>query len=160
MGQRLGFWISQIVQEVIMKWNVEILIVVAIFVTLIWGYNMKTDTQQLDRNKQIPTLNYVGAINGKHLFEMAFTRQDNILSGTGKHLWKRKQDSWNHWPWGYISFDRIRRRQGSRSIRRSNHAGRKNEGDLVNTRRRKMVSFLPGKDPRITINLRVGEVAV
>ena len=65
-----------------MKWNVEILIVAAIFVTLIWGYNMKTDNQQLGHNKQIPTLNYVGAINGKHLFEMAFTRQDNILSGT------------------------------------------------------------------------------
>ena len=65
-----------------MKWTVEILIVTGIFVTLIWGYNMKTDNQQLGHNKQIPTLNYVGAINGKHLFEMAFTRQDNILSGT------------------------------------------------------------------------------
>ena len=65
-----------------MKWNVEILIVAAIIVTLIWGYKMKTDNQQLSANKQTSMLNYVGAINGKHLFEMAFTRQDNILSGT------------------------------------------------------------------------------
>ena len=65
-----------------MKWIVEILIVTVIFVTLIWGYNMKIKDQQLGYKKQIPTLNYVGAINGKYLFHMAFTRKDNILSGT------------------------------------------------------------------------------
>ena len=65
-----------------MKWIVEILIVTVIFVTLIWGYNMKIKDQQLGYKKQIPTLSYVGAINGKYLFQMAFTRKDNILSGT------------------------------------------------------------------------------
>ena len=65
-----------------MKWFVEILIVAGIFVTLIWGYNMKIKDQQLGYKKQIPTLSYVGAINGKYLFQMAFTRKDNILSGT------------------------------------------------------------------------------
>ena len=65
-----------------MKWIVEILIVAGIFVTLILGYNMKIKDQQLGYKKQIPTLSYVGAINGTYLFQMAFTRKDNILSGT------------------------------------------------------------------------------
>lgn len=64
-----------------MKWIVEILIVAAIFITLIWGYNMKIKDQKLADKKQIPTLSYVGAINGKYLFQMAFTQKDNILSG-------------------------------------------------------------------------------
>ena len=65
-----------------MKWLVEILIVTVIFVTLIWGYNMKIKDQKLTYKKQIPALSYVGAINGKYLFQMAFTQKDNILSGT------------------------------------------------------------------------------
>ena len=65
-----------------MKWIVEILIVAAIFITLIWGYNMKIKNQKLAYKKQMPVLSYVGAINGKYLFQMAFTQKDNILSGT------------------------------------------------------------------------------
>ena len=65
-----------------MKWIVETLIVVAIFIALIWGYNMKIKNQTHAYKKQMPALSYVGAINGKYLFQMAFTQKDNILSGT------------------------------------------------------------------------------
>ena len=73
-----------------MKWIVEILIVTVIFATLIWGYNMKNKDQQLGYKKQIPILSYVGAINGKYLFQMAFTRKDNILSGTLVNTFERE----------------------------------------------------------------------
>ena len=73
-----------------MKWNVEILIVAAIFVTLILGYNMKIKDQKLSYKKQMLTFSYVGAINGKYLFHMTFTQKDNILSGSLVNTFKKK----------------------------------------------------------------------
>ena len=43
---------------------------------------MKIKDQKLLYKKQILTLSYVGAINGKYLFHMTFTQKDNILSGS------------------------------------------------------------------------------
>ena len=65
-----------------MKWLAGLLIAAVLTVTLILGYKIKMNNQQLGYEKRIPTLSYTGTINGKYLFKMNFTRKDNILSGT------------------------------------------------------------------------------
>ena len=73
-----------------MKWIVETMIVAAIFITLILGYNMKIKDQKLSYKKQMLTFSYVGAINGKYLFHMTFTQKDNILSGSLVNTFEKK----------------------------------------------------------------------
>ena len=73
-----------------MKWIVETMIVAAIFITLILGYNMKIKDQRLSYKKQMLTFSYVGAINGKYLFHMTFTQKDNILSGSLVNTFEKK----------------------------------------------------------------------
>ncbi len=65
-----------------MKWLAGILIAAVMAAPLILGNKMDMQAQQLGYEKKLPTLSYEGTINGKYFFKMAFTREDNILSGT------------------------------------------------------------------------------
>ena len=75
-----------------MKWLAGILIVAVISAPLILGNKMDMQEQQLGYEKKIPTLSYEGTLKGKYFFKMAFTREDNILSGTIINTYKKKNE--------------------------------------------------------------------
>ena len=60
---------------------------------LILGSNMNMhEEHQLEYKKDLPTTNYEGTINGKYSFRMAFTREDNMLSGTLINTYKKENE--------------------------------------------------------------------
>jgi len=59
---------------------------------LILGRNMNMYEQQLGYEKNLPTTSYEGTINGKYFFRMAFTREDNMLSGTLINTYKKENE--------------------------------------------------------------------
>ena len=65
-----------------MKWLIGILIAVVLTAPLILEIKMDMQEQQLGYEKRNLTLNYEGAINGKHFFKMALTREGDTLNGT------------------------------------------------------------------------------
>ena len=75
-----------------MKWLAGILIAAALIAPLILENKMDMQEQQLGYEKKIPILNYEGTINGKYFFKMAFTRKDNILSGTLINTYRKKNE--------------------------------------------------------------------
>ena len=76
-----------------MKWFAGILIVAVMTAHLILGSNMNMpEEHQLEYEKDLPTTNYEGTINGKYFFRMAFTREDNMLSGTLINTYKKENE--------------------------------------------------------------------
>ena len=73
-----------------MKLLAGILIAAVVSAPLILENKMDMQEQQLGYEKKIPTFNYEGSINGKYLFKMVFTREDNILSGTLINTYREK----------------------------------------------------------------------
>ena len=65
-----------------MKWLIGILIAAVLTAPLILENKMDMQEQQLGYEKRNLTLNYEGAINGKHFFKMALTREGDTLNGT------------------------------------------------------------------------------
>lgn len=65
-----------------MRWLTGILIAAVMTAPLILGNNMNKSVQQIEHQKELPTIRYEGTINGKYFFKMAFTQEDNFLSGT------------------------------------------------------------------------------
>ena len=60
---------------------------------LIVGSNMNMyEEQQPEYEKNQPTTSYEGTINGKYFFRMAFTREDNMLSGTLINTYKKENE--------------------------------------------------------------------
>ena len=73
-----------------MKLLAGILIAAVVSAPLILENKMDMQEQQTGYEKKIPTFNYEGSINGKYLFKMVFTREDNILSGTLINTYREK----------------------------------------------------------------------
>ena len=73
-----------------MKLLAGILIAAVVSAPLILENKMDMQEQQIGYEKKIPTFNYEGSINGKYLFKMVFTREDNILSGTLINTYREK----------------------------------------------------------------------
>ena len=65
-----------------MKWLIGTLIAAVLTAPLILENKMDMQEQQLGYEKRNLTLNYEGAINGKHFFKMALTREGDTLNGT------------------------------------------------------------------------------
>ena len=65
-----------------MKWLIGTLIAAVVTAPLILENKMDIQEQQLGYEKRNLTLNYEGAINGKHFFKMALTREGDTLNGT------------------------------------------------------------------------------
>ena len=65
-----------------MKWLIGTLIAAVVTAPLILENKMDMQEQQLGYEKRNLTLNYEGAINGKHFFKMALTREGDTLNGT------------------------------------------------------------------------------
>jgi len=65
-----------------MKWLIGTLIAAVVAAPLILENKMDMQEQQLGYEKRNLTLNYEGAINGKHFFKMALTREGDTLNGT------------------------------------------------------------------------------
>ena len=76
-----------------MKWLVGIIIVAVMTAHLILRSNMNMyEEQQPEYEKNQPTTSYEGTINGKYFFRMAFTREDNMLSGTLINTYKKENE--------------------------------------------------------------------